>query len=378
MSPSDDRLRALTTSVEDRVRATLAGELIGLVASVQAIVAEEQARAAEDARHAAEHARRAVDDARRAAEVAASALVSEAIAAERTTAAERLARDVDEARATAQARERQAELVQSERLLGAVRALDAASSLTDVLDRLVNAARDEAGRAALLVVRGASLRGWTHAGFPDGTPSAADLHVPASDAGLLSAAIAARDVRTTTEASHDVASGSVPAPFTLSSDDRVGIAVPVLVDGHAVAVLYADDDGELPRTVPSAWPERVELLTRHASRCLEGVTARHTGAGNASGQTAEARADSAKVDDEAAQRFARLLVSEIKLYHEPIVDEGRRARDLRHRLHAEIERARKLYEERVPPGVRDHTDYFEQELVRTLAGGDPVLLGRDS
>ncbi len=377
MSASDDRLRALTTSVEDRVRATLAGELTGLVASVQAIVAEEQARAAENARHAAEDAQRAADEARHAAEAAATALVSEAIAAERTMAAERLARDMDDARMIAQTRERQAELVQSERLLGAVRALDAASSLSDVLDRLVNAARDEAGRAALLVVRGASLRGWALAGFPDDTPSAADVEIPASEAGLLSAAIAAQDMRTTAGASHDVAA-SLPAPFTLSSDDRVGIAVPVLVDDHAVGVLYADDDSESPRTVPSAWPERVELLTRHASRCLEGVTARHTATGKVSGRAGEVRPDSGKVDDEGAQRFARLLVSEIKLYHEPIVEEGRRARDLRHRLHAEIERARKLYEERVPPGVRGHTDYFEQELVRTLAGGDPVLLGHDS
>jgi hypothetical protein len=44
------------------------------------------------------------------------------------------------------------------------------------------------------------------------------------------------------------------------------------------------------------------------------------------------------------------------------------------RLQAEIERAQRLYEERVPaPGERE---YFQQELVQTLAGGDPGLLGR--
>ena len=45
-------------------------------------------------------------------------------------------------------RERQASLAGSERLLGAVQALDNAASLSDVLDCLVAAARDEAGRAA--------------------------------------------------------------------------------------------------------------------------------------------------------------------------------------------------------------------------------------
>ncbi len=71
-------------------------------------------------------------------------------------------------------------------------------------------------------------------------------------------------------------------------------------------------------------------------------------------------------------------MSEIKLYHAPLVDEGRQARDLRQRLHDQIARARQLYEEKVSPAIRRHADYFELELVRTLADGDPVLLGQRS
>jgi hypothetical protein len=76
----------------------------------------------------------------------------------------------------------------------------------------------------------------------------------------------------------------------------------------------------------------------------------------------------------AAQRYARLLVSEIKLYHEQEVIEGRRDRDLATRLGREIARARVMYEARVAPHVRERTDHFHDELVRTLAGGDPSLL----
>jgi hypothetical protein len=76
----------------------------------------------------------------------------------------------------------------------------------------------------------------------------------------------------------------------------------------------------------------------------------------------------------AARRYAHLLVSEITLYHEPAVIAGRRDRDLAQRLGDEIARARLLYEERVPPHMRDRTVYFDEELVRTLAGGDPSLL----
>ena len=79
--------------------------------------------------------------------------------------------------------------------------------------------------------------------------------------------------------------------------------------------------------------------------------------------------------DEAARRFARLLVSEIKLYNEGAVRVGRQQRDLSRRLRGEIERARRLYEERVPPAVVARDAYFQQELVQTLAGGDASLLG---
>src|SRR5207247_10514372 len=56
-------------------------------------------------------------------------------------------------------------------------------------------------------------------------------------------------------------------------------------------------------------------------------------------------------DEDAARRYARLLLSEIRMYHEPIVDAARRSGDLMSRLHGEIERARKLYEARVPESV---------------------------
>ena len=50
-----------------------------------------------------------------------------------------------------------------------------------------------------------------------------------------------------------------------------------------------------------------------------------------------------------ARRYARLLVSEIRLYHETAVIDGRRDRDLATRLGGEIARARVMYEQRVPP-----------------------------
>jgi len=78
---------------------------------------------------------------------------------------------------------------------------------------------------------------------------------------------------------------------------------------------------------------------------------------------------------EEAKRLARLLISEIKLYNEEQVLEGRRNRDLYHRLREDIDRSRQIFDERVDPAVRAEVDYFQQELVRSLAGGDPRALG---
>lgn len=78
-----------------------------------------------------------------------------------------------------------------------------------------------------------------------------------------------------------------------------------------------------------------------------------------------------------ARRFARLLVSEIKLYNEQKVSEGRRSGDLYDRLKEDIDRSRQMYEKRVTPGVAAKFDYFYDELVGTLAEGDPSKLGSD-
>jgi hypothetical protein len=76
-----------------------------------------------------------------------------------------------------------------------------------------------------------------------------------------------------------------------------------------------------------------------------------------------------------ARRFARLLVSEIKLYNEQKVIEGRSQNDLYDRLREYIDRSREMYDKRVKPEVAERYDYFHQELVNTLAEGDAAKLG---
>ena len=76
-----------------------------------------------------------------------------------------------------------------------------------------------------------------------------------------------------------------------------------------------------------------------------------------------------------ARRFARLLISEIKLYNEQKVTEGRSEHDLYDRLREYIDRSREMYDKRVKAEVAARYDYFHGELVNTLAEGDVSKLG---
>lgn len=77
---------------------------------------------------------------------------------------------------------------------------------------------------------------------------------------------------------------------------------------------------------------------------------------------------------EEAKRLARLLITEIKLYNEEEVEEGRQSRDLTRRLGEEIERSRQIYDNRIEESIRSKADYFQEELVNILAGGDADAL----
>ena len=149
------------------------------------------------------------------------------------------------------------------RLLGAVRALDGATSLTEVLDALATGAAKEAGRAAMLVVKGDRLVGWRTIGFGAWDHEARTLESSTGDVGALAAAV-------NTGRAAVVGSGSVlVAPsFSDAPADRPGLAVPLLVGGKPVAVVYADPGAA---AAPIAWTSSVEVLVRHAARCLEGL-----------------------------------------------------------------------------------------------------------
>jgi hypothetical protein len=276
----------------------------------------------------------------------------------------------------------------SERLAEAVRSIDRSKSLSETLDTLVTCAGREATRAGVWLVRGSGFRSWRVIGFGDALDheqGGQSVELSFNGAGIIAEA-----ARTNAAASGD---GPGAPAFATLPQGRKGVAVPIAMSGQVVGILYADqgDVADLGTTNPehgttnrepssAVWPATLEVLTLHAARCLEALTAFKavralTERPGESDLHLQASGDEANSDEEAsARRYARLLVSEIKLYHESAVVEGRRDRDLATRLGGEIAHARVLYEQRVPPAVRQRVDYFHDELVRTLADGDATIL----
>ena len=71
-------------------------------------------------------------------------------------------------------------------------------------------------------------------------------------------------------------------------------------------------------------------------------------------------------------------MSEITLYQESQVKEGREAGDLWSRLQVDIDMCIQSYERRVPADVRAEYDHLYDEIVRQLAQGDASKLGAEA
>ena len=259
-----------------------------------------------------------------------------------------------------------------------MRAIDESSSLTAALAAAVRGAALESPRVALFIVNGAVLQEWP----VDGVPSvdAGPIRSNGREAGFLADVLRRGEALTI-----DGTNGAVAPTFAGLSPGRRAIAVPFVLGGQPVAVLYADEgsDGQ----PLDSWLETVQILGRHAASVVTSLTVVRTAqalrlisgaSGDKGGSIAPgALAAAGGNEDEAqgARRYAKLLVSEIKLYNEGAVRVGRERRDLLQRLKDEIARARRLYDERIAATIPARDAYFQQELVQTLADGDPSLLG---
>ena len=162
---------------------------------------------------------------------------------------------------------------------------------------------------------------------------------------------------------------------SVSSVDRTPAAAPV----HAVSAFSDPFAAHTPKHIapaaPVAEPEpepvaEVVEVASHAATPSAAASAPAAAADPFAGMSPEDAETHRK-----AQRFARLLVDEIKLYNQAKVAEGRRNRDLYDRLKEDIEKSRSTYQKRYGATVAASGDYFQKEVVRNLAEEDLTVMG---
>jgi hypothetical protein len=316
-----------------------------------------------------------------------------------------------------------------DRLRAAIAEVERGTSLSEVLTFLVNEVSQHVDRAAMFIVKGTSAIGWYARGV---TPpeSIKQLNVP------LTADTVFRQVqaRTAFRGSISQSPGTQQVMGRLGGQPQGVLAVPLILRDKLAAVLYCDT---IQPEVPGPEADMIEVLVAYAAKTIDLISLAPKAAVPAAAPTPApprpqpapaprpaappppppAAADEGsstvmfsasqfsnvkaaaapappprpappppapaapavppeeqKAHDD-AKRFARLVVSEIKLYNEAKVNEGRRNKDIYERLKEDIERGRQMYNDRVAAGVRDRSNYFVDELVRILAGGDAGALG---
>lgn len=166
------------------------------------------------------------------------------------------------------------ELASGERLVDVIRLLDTARSVPDTLDILLKGASREAARAAIVLVRGQELQGWRFVGFGARVDNPTDFRQALVGSGVIEEAVR------TCSLAYTHGRVRVPAPsFAELPAGRRAIAVPVVLQQRVVAAIYADQGpvadpkGDQVPHEGVAWPIAVEIMTRHASRCLEASAA---------------------------------------------------------------------------------------------------------
>ncbi len=282
-----------------------------------------------------------------------------------------------------------------EQLEKALKEIDKGSKQSDILNSLLQSVGRYYQRVALFVISGQEVVGWLAKGFSaEGVPAGrAKVTLPLSQNNILN------EVNTRQST---VLAKPEDQPENNQFLERLGealprqmLAIPMFVRGKIAAIIYGDPGDTLEEItmVPL-----VEIMSKVAGMAIELLPLRRKLAETppppmppeeakeeveeeakeeetvevAPSQEALPEEDS-KVHEE-AQRFARLLVSEIKLYNEVEVTLGRKNQDLYQRLKDDIERSRDAYNKRFPT-LTSTTDYFNEQLVKILAEGDESALG---
>ncbi len=305
-------------------------------------------------------------------------------------------------------------------LLRAISAIHAGGNQREILRSLLDSTVHFSSRSALFIVKAGTGTAWQARGFAN-NDEVKDFSLD------LGTGMAARTMQSRTASSGNAGefdSGFI-SRFHAPSDNRV-LLLPLVLKDKVAALIYADAGNqtgghldasslELLLLTTSTWLEVVSVRKQTYKDAPEAVaTEAHEAAPTTTAaahsdpfaahpplaMAAAAGADSSvqpapipaavteapaathgdlSAEDadvhKKAQRFARLLVDEIKLYNQAKVTDGRNHKDLYDRLKDDIEKSRATFGKRYGTTVAAAANYFDQELVHNLADDDPAVMG---
>jgi hypothetical protein len=309
-------------------------------------------------------------------------------------------------------------------LLQSVASVHAGTTQKEILRALLESGSGYCARVALFVVKAGAAMGWQSRGFADDN-SIKDFSLDMS-AGPVGHAYQARAA---TPANIAEMGRRFVEQFGAPANEQL-MVLPLVLKDKVAALVYADGGAsgvldaaslELLVMATGAWLEVTSLRKQASKEVSEvervptaapvqtvssfsdpfaGHAPKHVAASAAAeaepavevvevaaGHAAAAAAPATATDPFAglssedaethrkAQRFARLLVDEIKLYNQAKVSEGRRHKDLYDRLKADIEKSRSTYQKRYGSTPAASGNYFQKEVVRSLAEDDLAVLG---
>ncbi len=317
-------------------------------------------------------------------------------------------------------------------LLHAVSAIHAGTTQKEVLRALLENTANYCGRAGLFVIKSGSATGWQGRGFDnneDLKDFSLDVSSPApgralQSRGVVNAGTSEMDPRFISQFGAPVEDYLLVLPLRLK--DKVaalvyadaGTGAGGKMDAAALELLVAatgawlevaslrkqalkDGTAEAPagekfeappvQTVSSFSDPFAAHAPKHvvaapvaaeepaiAEAVAEVVSAPAAMAAAAAAPAPDAFAHMTAEDAEVhrkAQRFARLLMDEIKLYNQAKVAEGRKHKDLYDRLKEDIDKSRSTYQKRYGNTAAASAEYLTVELIRSLAEDDVSLLG---
>ena len=290
----------------------------------------------------------------------------------------------------------------------AISAIQGGTTQKEILRALLDNAALYSERVALFVIKNGSAGGWQGSGFShDDRIKDFPLDIGSGLAASVLQSRAAEMGSASEVDSHFISKFGAPGSSKIA-------LLPLLLKDKVSALVYADggSDGRLDSAAldvlvraTSAW---LEVISQRKQAHREGANEPemhaaspaindpfaahaplHSGKAQAVPEAAMSAAASASAGSAAivggeeadvhqkAQRFARLLMDEIKLYNQAKVAEGRKHKDLYDRLKEDIEKSRATYQKRYGNTAAGTADYFNQELIRSLAEDDVSLLGNN-